>query len=67
LPVSIPEDRAVASTNPVDNAEAVDRPFHKVTNQNHAWHGNMLASSYKHSICLAAGYSICTHDQQAHV
>lgn len=37
LPVSIPEDRAVASTVPVDNAEAVDRPFHKVTNQNHAW------------------------------
>ncbi len=37
LPVSIPEDRAVASTVPVDNAEAVDRPFHKVTNQHHAW------------------------------
>jgi len=32
LPVSIPEDRAVASTTPVDNAEAVDRPIHKVTN-----------------------------------
>ena len=32
LPVSIPEDRAVASTVPVDDAEAVDRPIHKVTN-----------------------------------
>lgn len=30
LPVSIPEDRAVASTVPLDDAEAVDRPIHKI-------------------------------------
>ncbi|KAA6418503.1 MAG: DNA-binding phosphatase 1 [Trebouxia sp. A1-2] len=30
LPVSIPEDRALASTIPVDDAEAVDRPIHKI-------------------------------------
>ena len=37
LPVSIPEDRALASAVPVDDAEAVDRPIHKVTKQTYAW------------------------------
>ncbi len=75
LPVSIPEDRAVASTVPVDDAEAVDRPFHKVTNQNHAPKSCMAKLCMATSLPPATstpsawllGVAICPHNQQARI
>ncbi len=58
LPVSIPEDRAVAPTIPVDNAEAVDRPIHKVTNPS-------PASSTNTASAWLLDVAVFPHDQQA--
>ncbi len=48
LPDSIPEDRALAPTIPVDDAEAVDRPIHKVTRQFYAWQHACLQPQTQH-------------------